>query len=256
MFEELPFMLGFIVLSLIAGRVLLRALPSPYNTILFGFAIVGTILHEISHVVMCVITRTKVGKVSLLKKIPTQTNDRFAIGGEVNPKEEQRLSFIKAFLIGLAPTYICFWAFWVLWYQVRYAGLNELTIFLSILLMCSLVLGASPSLGDLRTIGSAFTRDVYHSVYQVMLIGLSIISVFVILYFSKIQVGHEFIIYLFIALGYGLFRYSFLGIHLLWQKTRVRNSHFDHTRIRARKLIRKTHKPMKPERLGIEEPHW
>ena len=122
MFEELPFMLGFVILSIVTSRIILRVLPKPYNMIIFGFAIVGNILHELSHLLMCVLTRTPVGKVSLLRKVPTKNDDRFAIGGEVMPKDEESLSFLKAFLIGFAPTYICFWVFWLLWDLIKYGG--------------------------------------------------------------------------------------------------------------------------------------
>ena len=256
MFEELPFMLGFIILSLVATIILLRVLPSPYNLIIFGFSIVGTVLHELCHAFMCAITRTPIGHISLLKKLPNPKNDRFAVGGEVQLKEEERLTFLKAFLIGLAPSYICFWGFWFLWYQVRYAGLNELTILLYILIMCSLVLGAAPSLEDIRSIGRAFMRDYYHSLYQLLLVGLSILSVWVILCNYNIPIWHEIVIYLFFAMGYAIYRYSFLGIHLIWQKFRYRTTPPISNKIKLNKIHRKTYKPMNPKRVGIEEPHW
>jgi len=235
---------------------MLRTLPSPYNMILFAFAIVGVVLHEICHIFMCYITRTPIQHVSLLKKIPSQKPDRFSLGGEVILKEEERMSFLKAFLIGLAPSYICFWAFWFFWGQILNAGLDELTIFLYILLMCSLVLGAAPSLGDLKSIGSAFSRNIYHSIYQIILIGASMLTVWFALYIYQFQVVHEIFIYLFFAAGYAVYRYSILGMYTLGQKLYVRPRPMAQKSASVHRLTRRRHKPMKPQKGGIEEPHW
>jgi len=255
-FEELPFMFGFLILSWIASKIMLRALPSPYNMILFAFAIVGVVIHEISHRFMCYITRTPVEHVSLLKKIPTQKPDRFSFGGEVILKEEARLSFLKAFLIGFAPIYICFWAFWFFWGQILNAGLDEWTIFLYILLMCSLVLGAAPSLGDLKSIGSAFSRDIYHSMYQIILIGTSMLTVWFVLNIYQFEVVHEIFNYLFFAAGYAVYRYSILGVYIVVQKLRARPRPMAQKSASVHRLTRRRHKPIKPEKIGIEEPHW
>lgn len=256
MFEELLFMFGFLILSLVAKYIMLRALPSPCNMILFAFAIVGVVFHEICHRFMCFITRTPVERVSLLKKIPTQKPDRFSLGGEVILKEEERRSFLKAFLIGLAPTYICFWAFWFFWGQIVNAGLDELMIFLYILLMCSLVLGAAPSLGDLKSIVTAFSRDAYHSMYQIILIGASMLTVWFLLYIYQFQVVHEIFNYLFFAAGYAVYRYSILGVYTVIQKLYSRPRPMAQKSASVHQLTRRRHKPMKPEEAGIEEPHW
>lgn len=61
MFEEIPFLLGFIILS----STMIRYLPSPLNVIIFIFSVVGVILHELCHLILCVITRTPVEQVSI-----------------------------------------------------------------------------------------------------------------------------------------------------------------------------------------------
>lgn len=216
MFEEIPFIIGFMIVSIIASNII-RYLPSPINIIIFAIANVGVILHELCHYMLCIITRTPVEHVSLLHVRPTGKPNSYSAGGEVIIKEEAKLTFLKAFLIGLAPLYILFWAFWFLWDLIRNAGFNEWTNILMILLMCAMILGGAPSFEDLKSIGRNFNKDSNHSFYQVFLVFLSIITVSSIIISFQIQLGQEILFYFWVALGYAIFRYSFMGIKRIWK---------------------------------------
>ena len=47
MFEELPFIFGFMIFSILVSYILLNHVGSPFDKIFKAFAIVGIIFHEI-----------------------------------------------------------------------------------------------------------------------------------------------------------------------------------------------------------------
>ena len=64
MFEEIPAIIIFLLFSLVVSYLLLKYTPEPFKKIIVGLMIVGIIIHEFFHVVMCIITNTPIKNVS------------------------------------------------------------------------------------------------------------------------------------------------------------------------------------------------
>ncbi|KKN48454.1 hypothetical protein LCGC14_0652710 [marine sediment metagenome] len=113
MFEEMPFILGFLIFSIIFSYLALKYVEPPFSGIVQVLAMGGIVIHELCHLVMCIITRSPIEKVTLIKKLDFDEENRFGYYGEVQTLAN-RISFLKAGLIGLAPLYISFWIFFFL----------------------------------------------------------------------------------------------------------------------------------------------
>lgn len=103
MFEELIFMGGFLLISILVSYLLLNCLPSPINKVFRALAIVGIIIHELYHIVMCVITNASVKNVKILEWIKAEPGkDKFGykFGGRLEIGVVKRLKFLQALLIG------------------------------------------------------------------------------------------------------------------------------------------------------------
>jgi len=77
--------------------------PTPLDKIVRALAIVGIIIHETSHIMMCFLTNTRIDRIKFLEKSkkkdeknPTGFSERVDVGKNTN------LSFLQAILIGLA----------------------------------------------------------------------------------------------------------------------------------------------------------
>ena len=113
MFEELPYILGFLLFSIIFSYIMFKYVGPPFSGIIQGLAMGGIVIHELCHLLMCVITRSPVENVTLIKKIDYQKGQKLGYYGEVQAQVE-RISFLQAVLIGFAPLYISFWIFFLL----------------------------------------------------------------------------------------------------------------------------------------------
>ncbi|GAG73631.1 unnamed protein product, partial [marine sediment metagenome] len=123
---------------------LIKYTPEPIAKIVKALAVVGIIIHEICHVVMCFITRSPIENVSLIKKVEFENSGKVGYYGQVNVYEE-RISFLKAFLVSFAPLYLSFWLFFSILGFLIDNQVTPLIFFLSILLLVSLVLSTASS---------------------------------------------------------------------------------------------------------------
>lgn len=213
MFEEIPFVLGFLVVSSVLSVLFFRVEFKPLKIAVQVVAIVGVIVHEISHVLMCLVTHAKIDDIVLLKKGEKKGQSNKIYGGQVNIQPDPRISFLQALVIGLAPLFISFWIFFFLLHEFYNPNTTELMAALYIFLMISLFLGSAPSKGDWSQIASAFTYDVEYTLYQLFLVAISIFSVWYIVATLQIPVIHEIINYIFIFIDYYLLKYSFKGVN-------------------------------------------
>ena len=84
MFEELPFILGFIIVSVIGSYILLTYTPEQLIVVIQAISIIGVIIHELCHIFMCLITNTRIEKITLVKKVETKKYGRtYGYGREV-----------------------------------------------------------------------------------------------------------------------------------------------------------------------------
>jgi len=211
MFEEIPFVLGFLVLSLLCSIIFLRVEYKPLKIAVQAVAIVGVIVHEISHVLMCFVTNTKINNITLLKKVETDLPSNKIYGGQVNLQPDPRISFLQALVVGLAPLFVSFWFFFFLYRELSNPHTTDLIAILYIFLMISLILGSAPSKGDLYQIASAFTYDLGYTFYQIFLLTSSISTVWIIVESQQIPIFHESITYIFILFGYYALKYLIRG---------------------------------------------
>ena len=104
MFEELPFIFGFMIFSIIVSYILLNYVGSPFDKIFKAFAVVGIIFHEICHLIMCFIMHTPVKKVSLIQKIKSEEPNSFPYSGEIQI-DDSKMSFFLFYKQNKISTY-------------------------------------------------------------------------------------------------------------------------------------------------------
>lgn len=198
--------------SLIFSYVVLKYCPRYLVLIVKGLLAIGIVLHEICHVVMCVLTRTPIRKVSLLKKVKLEDDSgKTDLYGQVLVYEH-KISFLQACVVGFAPLFLCFWFFfWILGILVEFP-VHPLIFGAGIVVMISIALSAVPSLSDLAMIPKAFSNNTQHSLYQIFLVSLAILFTWLIESFVKYEF-HEWHIYLIITGFYFLIKYGFLLIN-------------------------------------------
>jgi len=259
MYEELIVMMLFALCSLIISKLLLDYLPSPLNKIFQVLAIVGIIIHELCHVLMCFLTNTPIDRVKILER--TKDNDKegmkfSSFSGRVIVGENTKLAFLQALLIGLAPTYLSFWLFFFLWNLLSVPNTDIALVFIYFFLMISIFLGATPSVSDLVSISKTFSDDPYYSLYQILLLFISGFSVWLIVMGYEIVLFHEIFYYGLIFIGYYVLKYSFRGINGLYHNLLSKMGIISKDKIKFKKLTRRRYKPINPKKLGVEEPHW
>lgn len=224
MFEELPFMLGFMLFSVIISYIILNYTPEQLLVIVQAISIIGVIIHELCHLFMCIITNTHVEKVTLVKRMKNNKYEgKHGFGGEVKISEHN-ISFLQALLIGLAPLFLSFWLFFFLWEQVSNPSIDAWLFFFYLFVMISIVLSSAPSFADLAMIPKAFQNDINYSFYQILLLILSVFLTWTVVVVHDIHVIHEIFCYITImGVYYGL-KYGFKGIgnifYLIYEKRR------------------------------------
>jgi len=243
MFEELPFILGFMMFSVIFSYIALKYVSPPFSEIIKGLALVGIVIHEICHWVMCIITRSPIEKVTLIKKLDFKEEQRLGYYGEVQV-QEHRISFLQAVLIGLAPLYLSFWLFFFLLEILVYSQVDVVVFFICIFVMISISLSAAPSFADFLMIPKAFLNNFNHSIYQVLLIVLSFLFTFTILTVFDLQNFHEFFVYLIVTGFYFGFKYGFrITVNLLYKNRLIAKSLSN--RNNFKRYSRRRHNPEK-----------
>jgi hypothetical protein len=208
MFEEIPFILGFMIFSVILSYLAFKCVPPPYSEIIKGLAMTGIIFHELCHYLMCIVTSSPIEKVTLIKKLDFKEEQRLGYYGEVKV-QEHRISFLQAVLIGLAPLYLSFWLFFFLLEILLYSQVEPVVLFVCIFIMISISLSAAPSFADFLIIPKTFLNDFNHSMYQVLLIVLSFLLTFTILTVFDLQGFHEIFVYLIVTGFYFGFKFGF-----------------------------------------------
>ncbi len=248
MFEEIIFMVGFAVFSTIASYICLKYAPNPLYAIFRCIAVVGIIIHELSHALMCVVTNTRIRTIKLLERSDGKSAFGLNYGGRVELKDYVRLSFLQALLIGFAPIYISFWLFFFLWGQLKTPGLDVLIFYVYIFVMLSLVLSAAPSFADIIAIFGAFHFDWRYSLYQSGLSLLSITTVWLVVTNYQIKIFHEIVTYVLIFVGYYGYRIGFKGLKGLYSLFFARGSKNRTKYMKPKALTRRRFKHAKNER--------
>lgn len=250
------FMVGFAIFSVLLSYFLLEYAPDPLDKIVRALAVGGIVIHELTHVLMCLITNTRIDSVNLLQRNKSQDEkSKLNHHGRVVIGDFSQLSFLQAVLIGLAPLYISFWLFFFLWDQIKSTNIDVTLFFIYLFLMVSIALNAAPSLADFGAIPKAFGNDPSYSFYQMFLLFLSAISVWFITTQYQLTQYHEIVTYFFIFLTYFACKYSLRGINSLYH--RFFNKNHPRTKLQYRRFTRRRRfKTMKPKKIGVKEAQW
>jgi hypothetical protein len=214
MFEELPYIFGFMALSIVVSYLLRKYSSGLLLKAVNVLTMFGIVIHEVCHFIMCFITHSPVEKVSLLKKIQSteqKNSGDFGYYGQVKLMEH-KVSFLQAFLVSFAPLYLSFWLFFLILGLLFTVPMHPLLIVLSVCLLISLVLASSPSFQDLKIIPRAFAYDVGRSLYQILLVIVSLFATVLLVVSFDILFLHEIFVYLIIAGFYCVFKF---GIRLV-----------------------------------------
>jgi len=248
MFEEITFMVGFAVFSVVMSYILLVVAPEPLNKFFQVLAVLGIVIHELCHVLMCLLTDTRIRTMKILEQSDNKSKFGLKYGGRIELKELSKLTFLQALLIGFAPLYLSFWLFFFLWEQLKNPSLEVVIFYLYIFIMVSLVLSAAPSLADLLAIFGSFQFDWRHSLYQICLLLLSIWTVWFGVTYFQFEVFHEILTYLLILVGYYVYKYGLRGLRTFVPRFLGKRSSIGSERVSIKKLTRRRVKPAKHKR--------
>ena len=248
MFEEITFMVGFAVFSVVMSYVLLVVAPEPLNKFFQVLAVLGIVIHELCHALVCLLTDTRIRTMKILEQSDNKSKFGLKYGGRIELKELNKLTFLQALLIGFAPLYISFWLFFFLLEQLKNPSLEVVIFYLYIFIMVSLVLSAAPSLADLLAIFGSFQFDWRHSLYQICLLLLSIWTVWFGVTYFQFEVFHEILTYLLILAGYYVYKYGFRGLRTYVQRLLGKRSSTGSETENIKKLTRRRVKPAKHRR--------
>ena len=253
MFEEIVFMVFFAVLSITLSYILLKFAPNPIDKFFQIVAVVGIVIHELSHALMCILTNTHIRSIKIMKRADPESKFGLKYGGRVDLKDYVKLTFLQALLIGLAPLYISFWLFFFLWEQMKNPNLDVVIFYVYLLVMISLVLSAAPSFADVVNIFGVFYFDWRYSLYQIVLLLLSVGTVWLVITSSQIQVFHEIVTYIAILVAYYGFKSGAMGLKSIYlHYVRKRKGLFYKRKIKSKSMTRRRVTPLKTK----EEAQW
>ena len=196
--------------SIVISHLLLK-ISGPFHYIITAILIVGIVIHEFFHIIMCVITGTPIKSIKLIdikKNEETPNYKRYNFNGEVRIKEGEKITFLQALLVGIAPLIFSFWLCFLLLDFVVHPR-DEISFSLSIFIILSIMISAAPSSRDLKNIPDSFMNNLEYSFYQIILLTISILSVWGIISISNISNLHEIFIYMMIIMFYYIWKYGF-----------------------------------------------
>jgi hypothetical protein len=222
------------------------------STFLHVLAFIGVFIHEVSHYVMCMIFGVEVNQFK--ERYRNNITRKVAPHGSFNLPEFKKISLMQGFMVAAGPLFISTFLFLLCLDLIFTLSPNIIELIIVIFFALSLLIGSRASGNDMIRIFQAYRLNPRYSLYQVLLVVLSILSVLLLIDFSVFVVPFEFIIYIvfFICVigDYFVLKYSFRLIYNIYR--RFRSSYSS----RKRKNLRRRHKPNKPSKSGIEEPQW
>jgi hypothetical protein len=217
------------------------------SRIIFILTFIGVAVHEFSHYLANLIVGLKPGKIEIKWK-----NEKYGFISPHGSVQGKPRSFLQAVIICLAPLYLSTWLIFLTFLSMLNPDIHIMLRIISGILCISLFIGASPSGIDFGNIFRTFNKDIFYSLYQIFLIILSGITLWLILSFTDILFVLDILYYLSIAGLYWMFKLSFLGVDKIFRVSLHHNS----SELNIRNLTRRRYKPKKPYKLNIEELPW
>ncbi len=176
----------FFVLLVASGaiRALYGLAHTPGYKLFFNLiAIVGVFVHEVAHYTVSLIVGGNPGKIRV--KYRNEDKTRVSPHGSVSNPEFKRQSVLQAFSISFAPLLVSTLLFMFCLDVVFHIQTDLWVKVVAIIFSVSLVFGLKPSGQDAKVVGYAYQNDPRYSVYQIFLLLLSgvLVWLFVDLYF-------------------------------------------------------------------------
>ena len=184
-----------------------------FNVITF----VGVFVHEIAHYIVSAILGAKPGKMRV--KYHSEDKSGVAIHGSVGLPEFDRNSLLQTFAISFAPLLVSTFLF-MFCLDVIFTIQTELWVKVAAAVFgLSLIIGSEPSGQDIKVIGKSFQNDPRYSLYQIFLIVLSgvLIWLFIDLYYLVLPFEVLYYIAYFIILTF--FYFVIKGVFWILGKT-------------------------------------
>ncbi|MFX1419610.1 MAG: hypothetical protein ACFE9N_11880, partial [Promethearchaeota archaeon] len=211
MLDELLIFLGVYIISLGMSGFLMSDRAGVLKPIALRLFFIGVVFHELAHYGMSLAVGRKPADIRVKWRDDKDKHIRNPRGTVASSRPE---SFLQAFVIALAPLYLSTWFIFFLWFGVIFTPLyNPLIKTLAVFTLLSVLLGASPSGQDLKTIGYAFKHDPKNSWYQVLLIICSSLILLSFMAITHIVFLLDFFYYLAITGIYITLKFSILGIN-------------------------------------------
>jgi len=176
-------LLVILFLSMLARALYSLAHTPGYKAAFNALAFVGVFVHEMAHYTLGTIFGAKPGKVRV--KYRSGDKSRVAPHGSMSNPKFERYSLLQTFAISFGPllvsTLLFMFCLDVIFHIQTELWVNVVVAFFSF----SLIFGSKPSGKDVKLIGMSFQIDPRYSVYQIFLIVLSgmLIWLFVDLYY-------------------------------------------------------------------------
>lgn len=254
MFEIFIILIWFpiiLVTSYFIEKILLSHELGPFESIINTLRYIGVIVHELSHFIMCLVVGVHPQGIKIRFKDET-TNETAPHGAVFFDSHDY--TFLQSALIGLAPTIVSTWLFF-LSLDIALTQMEPLIKIVAGSFCLTLLLGAAPSATDFRNIGRSFKQSPKYSCFQIFLVVLSGFIVWAISVFYQIIIYYDIIYFILVGIGYTVLKYSFMGIKIfaysIYSKDRINSSGRNY-----KKFTQKRFKPSKPYKSGKEEAHW
>ena len=173
---------------LLAGSTAIRALyriaHTPGYKLFFNLvAFVGVFVHEVAHYTVSALVGGNPGKMRV--KFRNEDKTRISPHGSVSNPEFEKQSVLQAFTISFAPLLVSTLLFMFCLDVVFHLQTDLWVKVVAILFCVSLVFGLKPSGQDVKVVGYAYQNDPRYSRYQIFLLLLSgvLVWLFADLYF-------------------------------------------------------------------------
>ncbi|MFX0001729.1 MAG: hypothetical protein ACFE9Q_11270 [Candidatus Hodarchaeota archaeon] len=242
MLEEPIVFLVILILSLLAKNLLSYKSKEKLGLIyqiLLRLGYIGVMVHEISHYIMSL----AVGKIP--KRIEIKWRDK---RGNKNPHGSVNVtppSFLQAIVICLAPLYISTWLIFLSLNIMIGPDFNPWLRIIAGFLFISLFIGAAPSYGDFLYIIDAFKKASLNSFYQLFLIFISGLILWMILWYTHVVFILDLFYYLAIAGIYLVLKFSIFSI-LTVSNLILSRDYKKPSKAKIGRFTRKHYKPKKP----------
>lgn len=184
---ELFFWLFAMLLASIVAKSWYRRIHTPGFKVVFNvIAFIGVFIHEVAHYTVGSLFGVK--KKNFRVKYRSDDKIRVSPHGSVTSPEFERNSFLQTFVSSFAPLFVSTFLF-LFCLDIIFRIQTELWIkIVALVFSISLFIGSEPSGQDVKLVGITFNKNPRYSLYQIFLVVLSgvIVWLFVDLYFISL----------------------------------------------------------------------